>query len=69
MNLYQQLLKLTSLYAHSMTVDLALLLAMREIDEDLYLKISTSAYTVDKMLTMFLDKHNISLDKRRQSCD
>jgi len=66
MELYQKLLKLTSLYAHNMTVDLALLLAMREIDEELYLKISTSFYPVDKMLTMFLDKHKIELDSRRQ---
>ena len=66
MELYKKLLKLTSLYSHTMTVDLALLLALRDIDEDLYQQVSTNAYTVDKMLTMFLDKHNISLDKRRQ---
>lgn len=66
MELYQKLLKLTSLYSHTMTVDLALLLALREMDEELYLQIATNAYTVDKMLTLFLDKHNISLDKRRQ---
>ena len=66
MELYHQLLKRTSLYAHAMTVDLALLLALREMDEELYLQIATKEYTADKILTLFLDKHNISLDKRRQ---
>ena len=49
-----------------MTVDLAMLRAIRDIDEDLYQQIATKEYTVDKILTLFLDKHNISLDKRRQ---
>ena len=66
MELYQKLLKITSLYAHTMTVDLAMLRAIRDIDEELYLQVSYSYHSTPELLTMFLNHHNISLDKRRQ---